>query len=311
MKLITSLLIYPFLVAGTMFYFPKAKAFHPAADITLVASTPGDEPIKYLFEIPPDKKVDFIRWELVLSGSKSIQNKFILNLVFGESQPNTSGFKGGGEKLTIQGQYSISQYSKRLNTTIYHLKGDKLPAGFSMIKLTDNIFHLLTPGGKLMIGNGGWSYTLNRKQPLRKASAHLPVLATFSDLPADTTRQIIFEGRTPCLDFAAENGLTVLPDCFKLKWKLVLNKDTQTLLPTTYNLYRTNSRETAIVGKWAILKGIPSNTKAIVYQLDPDKPEKSISLLLGDENVAFFLHKDNQLYTGNENFSYTLNKRKQ
>lgn len=26
-------------------------------------------------------------------------------------------------------------------------------------------------------------------------------------------------------------------------------------------------------------------------------------------NVAFFLNKDNEFFTGNENFSYTLNKR--
>ena len=64
-----------------------------------------------------------------------------------------------------------------------------------------------------------------------------------------------------------------------------------------------------MTGKWTIIKGIQSNPKAVIYQLDPDKPEQSISLLLGDENVAFFLHKDNQLFTGNEDFSYTLNKR--
>jgi hypothetical protein len=55
-------------------------------------------------------------------------------------------------------------------------------------------------------------------------------------------------------------------------------------------------------------KGIPSNPNAIIYQLDPGKPEQSISLLIADENVAFFLDGNNKLFTGNKNFSYTLDR---
>lgn len=62
-------------------------------------------------------------------------------------------------------------------------------------------------------------------------------------------------------------------------------------------------------GNWTILGGMPSHPKAVIIQLDPDKPEKSLSLLAGDENVLFFLDKSNRLYTGNGDFSYTLNKR--
>jgi hypothetical protein len=74
-------------------------------------------------------------------------------------------------------------------------------------------------------------------------------------------------------------------------------------------LKRTNSRETDITGNWTIIKGIASNPDAIVLQLDPDKPNQTISLLVGDDNVLFFLHKDKKLFTGNDNFSFTLNKR--
>jgi hypothetical protein len=209
----------------------------------------------------------------------------------------------------IGGEYTISQNKETVNREIYHLKSAKLPTEILIIKLSDNIFHLLTPQKQLMVGNGGWSYTLNRKEPITDVSTDLPALKIVSDLPEDTAQQIIFDGRTPCLDIAKEKNISVTPDCFKLKWKLILNKDPKTLKPTTYVLRRTNSRATDIQGKWTIKKGVASNPNAIIYQLDPDKPEQSISLLLGDENVVFFLHKGNDLFTGNEDFSYTLNRR--
>jgi hypothetical protein len=287
----------------------KATTKEISSDINFVASTPGDEQIKSLLAISPGTKVDFIRWNLTLQNTKTNKQIFLLSIVYGESQPNTLGFKNGGEKKSMEGKYNVSQERGGINGVVYHLTSTQLPTELLMVKLSDNIFHLLTPQKRLMVGNGGWSYTLNRKQPLNKVSADLPALTILSDLPDDTAQQTIYDGRTPCLDFAKENNLTVAPDCFKLKWKLILNKDAKTLQPTNYILRRTNSRESDITGKWKIIKGISSNSKVVIYQLDPDKPEQSISLLLGDENVAFFLHKNRYLFTGNEDFSYTLNKR--
>ena len=159
-----------------------------------------------------------------------------------------------------------------------------------------------------MVGNGGWSYTLNSKTP-DKNNYPLPTLTNATAVLSDTSLNIIYDGRTPCQDFAAENDLTVNQSCFKLKWKLILSKDPKTLQPTTYALKRTNSRETDITGNWTIIKGIASNPNAIILQLDPDKSNQTVSLLVGDDNVLFFLHKDNNLFVGNENFSFTLNKR--
>jgi hypothetical protein len=312
MKYSSLFLNYPMLLALTILSVLnscEAKSKNPTSDINLVACTPGDEQIKSLLAISPGTKVDFIRWNLILTDTKASKQSFILNIVFGESQPNTLGFKGGGEKKSIEGQYTTSQNQGGVDAEIYHLKSSALPNEILMRKLNDNIFHLLTSQKHLMVGNGGWSYTLNRKQPLNNGAAESPALITMSYLPDDTAKQIIFEGRTPCLDFAKENNLTVAPDCFKLKWKLILNRDPESLKPTVYILHRTNSRESDITGKWAIIKGLSSNPNAVIYQLDPDKPDQSISLLLGDENVAFFLHKDNRLFVGNEDFSYTLNKR--
>lgn len=311
MKLISSFLGNSLALMFALFtvsYSWEAKTKNLSSDINLVASTPGDEQIKSLLAIPPDTKVDFIRWNLILTNTKSNKKTFTLNINYGEAQPNTLGFKNDGEKKSIEGKYNIFNDKGSVNGEVYHLKSTKLSTEILMIKLSDNIFHLLTPQKHLMIGNGGWSYTLNRKEPLAIVSAGLPALTMLSDLPKDTATQIIYEGRTPCLDIAKEKKITVVPDCFKLKWKLILSKDPKTLQPTTYTLKRTGHRQSDITGKWTIIKAITSNPNVVIYQLDPDKPEQSISLLLGDENVAFFLHKDNELFIGNENFSYTLNR---
>jgi len=282
-----------------------------SSEIVLVASTPGGEPIQSLLALSPETKIDFIRWNLTLTHKEPSKNTFILNLIFGESQPNTLGFIGGGEQRTYEGQYSVSQFKDGIiNREIYRLKSSQLPKEISIVKLNENLFHLLTPENQLMIGNGGWSFSLNRKNPVKNAGV-LPLLTDLSNLPKDTSRQIIFEGRTPCQDFAKDHHWKVSPDCFKKKWRILLNKDPQTLLPATYSLRRVIDNEPKDTeGKWTYVKGTSSNPNVLIYQLDPDKPEESVSLLAGDENVLFFMNKSNELYVGNGDFIYTLNKRK-
>ena len=73
-----------------------------SSNIVLVASTPGDSLIKSLLTIHPDTKVDFIRWDLTLKKGENDSKIFLLNIVFGEAQPNTPGFIGGGEKDNVE-----------------------------------------------------------------------------------------------------------------------------------------------------------------------------------------------------------------
>jgi hypothetical protein len=233
-----------------------------------------------------------------------------LNINFGESQPNTSGFIQGGQKLVIEGNYNIQRDQQVYKQTeVYQLKNDKTSGVISFVKLNDNLFHLLTPDNKLMVGNGGWSYSLNRKEPLADIPISLPSLNTTSSLPTDTSVLAVFDGRTPCSDFAKEYNLPVDADCFKLKWRIILRRDPNTLLPTTYTLQRTNYSPNKIEGKWLIIKGTKENPDAVIYQLEAGKTESLIFLLVGDENVLFLLDRNQQPYTGNEDFSYTFNKK--
>lgn len=280
----------------------------PSSNITLVACTPGDSLIKTLLDIPQVTNIDFIRWDLTLTSSES--NNFQLNMAYGVSKPNTSGFIGGGEMRSIKGLYTISKSKNgALKGDVYELHNGKNIPPISFIKLNDHLFHLLTPDHKLMVGNAGWSYTLNRKVSSENKLSVLPEFTPSVSLLKTSLLSDTFVGRTPCQDLANQYDWKVSKDCFKKKWKLILNRDAKTLLPTTYNLRRINHQANDTIGKWTIIKGYEQNPNGIIYQLDPDKPSESLFFLVGDENVLFFLDKKQQLFVGDNNFSFTLNRK--
>lgn len=271
--------------------------------IELVGSTPGDELIKSMLSIPEDVKVDFIRWDL----KSEAGNSFVLDIVYAESQPNTLGFKGGGEKRTIKGTIDISRNDGNAAfKEVYHLLSNDLPGKISLAKLNKNLFHLLTPDNRLMVGNGGWSYSLNNKAPVE--SDEILISSKISD---DKTTRVVFDGRTPCQEIAADHPeMNVSQACFKLKWRLILERDSLNHQPTTFTIRKVvDSKPLDVTGKWTIINGIPANPDAIIYVIDYDKPDKSISFLVGDDNVLFFLDKNNELYFGNADFSFTMNKK--
>ena len=155
---------------------------------------------------------------------KLLPSRFTLNIVFGVGQPNTNGFIGGGEKRLIEGSYTVSkQGNEKIHGEIIHLKSEQLPTGISLVKLNDNLFHLLTSTNELMIGNGGWSYSLNRKELIKQHAPLYLILTNTTNIFNDTARQVIFDGRTPCQSFANDHQWNASSACFKLKWRLVLN----------------------------------------------------------------------------------------
>lgn len=56
---------------------------------------------------------------------------------------------------------------------------------------------------------------------------------------------------------------------------------------TTYKLRGTFFRERVREGKWTIVGGPKTSPNAVVYQLDPDKPQGSLFLLKADSNILF------------------------
>ena len=119
--------------------------------------------------------------------------------------------------------------------------------------------------------------------------------------------EIVFSGRTPCVDFGRadlEDG----PDCSKLKWKLTLYRDLVTNRSTTYKLESTVSRLKPVEGRWTFVNGTHANPKALLIELDPDKRDRTISFLVGDENVLYLLDKESRVHVGNKDFGFALNR---
>lgn len=124
----------------------------------------------------------------------------------------------------------------------------------------------------LAIGNGGWSFTLNRANPIPFSQHNFILPATTnSSVAIDAWSKIVLQGRSPCLALADALNVPQDDQCIKIKWLLTLYQDTASFTPTTYELERTFHRESTIKGKWTVLRGTPANPDAVIYQLDPDR----------------------------------------
>lgn len=118
----------------------------------------------------------------------------------------------------------------------------------------------------------------------------------------------VFDGRTPCRDLASQLDEKIATECIKIKWRLILYKDSITTNSGTYELFGfVYKKDRPRLGKWYLIKGTKSNSDAMVYQLE--QPGRApLFLMKADDNILFFLDKEKNLMVGNRDFSYTLNR---
>lgn len=262
----------------------------------LVGSTPGDSAIKKMLGIKADAVIDFIRWNLLINKDET----FKLSIEYGENQPNTLGFKQGGTAQIIEGNYQVA--SSENWEQLYTLQRKDGTAMLSLVAISTNLFHMLDDQSQLLVGNAGWSYTLNRE------FVEPGEVATFKSSGAQSAEaKLIFEGRTPCREIALLHPeMKASSDCFKIKWRLILDRDAQTGLPTTCttrNIVDNQPRD--VVGTWQLLK-TPS---AVIYQLKLPGLRDPILLMQADKNILYFLDEKQNLLIGNKDFSFTLNRK--
>jgi hypothetical protein len=192
---------------------------------------------------------------------------------------------------------------------IYELNG-----ALALAEVGPGALHILNADRSLMVGDGGYSYTLNRTenaeegvdaQAARSQPEMSYELTTVEDGP-DLLG--IFEGRTPCQGIARDLKMPVPPACTKLKWRVTLYRNAESLEPTTYKaeggLFPGGPRE----GQWTLVHGNQQDANAIVYRLGTREGEPALLLLKGDDNVLFFLDQNEILLVGNSDYSYTLNR---
>src|SRR5829696_5189503 len=147
-------------------------------EVNYTASTPAGPEVRNFLGISQADSIDFIRWHLKMVD----QIEFVLACSYGISKPNTNGFIDE-KKLALKG----TVYFKDETLLLTH-------SGKSLLLqiLNHNILHLLNKDGTMMVGNGGWSYTLNSTAPVPVSDISLRQAAI------DFRDSIVFEGRTPC-----------------------------------------------------------------------------------------------------------------
>ena len=132
-----------------------------------------------------------------------------------------------------------------------------------------------------------------------------------------------FIGSTPCDDLPRQFlGIPTNSPCERITWQLTLLTNQNTRLPTTYKLVIIYGMQTqsapgfvgggttvALQGIWAIVKGTESNPDAVVYDLNADKPRRSMSFVKVGDHLLHLLNRDKGLMIGNASWSYTLNRK--
>jgi hypothetical protein len=115
----------------------------------------------------------------------------------------------------------------------------------------------------------------------------------------------VFDGRTPCQELAKQLEEKTTAECIKIKWRLILYKDSITGEPTTYELIGfVHKKGNPGTGQWHIIK---ENATTTIYQLDRTG-KKPLLFLKADDNILLFLDENKKIMVGNRDFSYTLNR---
>ena len=262
----------------------------------LVGSIPGDSAAKQMLGIDASENVDFIRLRIALNEG---DRNFELNASYGIGKPNTRNFENGGKTMSAKGQLEITDKGGYL---AYRLLDGAKGVDLSLIRLNDNLFHVLSQDGRLMSGNGGWNYTLSRETELKSKRTSLSVGKKTSIVNDPET--LVFVGRTPCVEIAREQRISVTDDCFKLKWKLTLHQAPDSKSASKFLLQRTFRRSEPVKGTWRTVR----DGNSVIYRLEGDDGS-NVSFLRLDDSLLF-LDKASQLLKGNAEFGYTLDRKK-
>ena len=282
------------------------------------ASTPCNDESRKLLATPQDAKCEFMKWKLTLfqDSKTSTPSTFHLTCVYGLAKQASRDFLDGAKTTELKGKCTIRKgIGQNQNTVIFTLTSDNSLISLSFIQPGPNLLHLLNKEDHLMIGNGAWSYTLNRVDPIPvAANAFIPQATSIIETDTDSATVGAFEGRTPCGSSLREINNITADGCQIIKCRLILSQDIKTHSPTTFQLQtiyvgKGDTRYTN-TGKWIVTKGTKNDPSAIVYRLQPDsiKPHEPIILLKADRNILFFLNKNGEFMIGNNYCSYTLNR---
>jgi hypothetical protein len=133
----------------------------------------------------------------------------------------------------------------------------------------------------------------------------------------------VFVGSTPCDELPRQFlGIPANSPCERITWQLTLLTHQDTRLPITYKLASTYGMQAQsapgfvgggttveLQGTCATVKGTKANPDAMVYQLNADKPQRSVSFVKVGDDLLHLLNREKSLMIGSASWSYTLNRK--
>lgn len=294
---------------AAMAFSPRALVGDRSVFGEFVGTTPCTEAIQPFLTISSHADQDNIRWKLTLYQDPKTRAPAGYKLQYEHEKATWPASKlvQGKEVVQKEGTWTVSKGTKfDSDAVVYELDG-----AVSLFELNSNILHVLNPDRSLMIGTGGWSYTLNRAEKAEKPGD--PVLAAtgpdrsypISAAASGPTVYGVFEGRTPCIGIAQELKIPKDAGCTKVKWRVTLYQNPETQAPTTYTIEGSLHRQAPRKGTWGIIPGKGET----IFRLEATKTEPALFLRKGDENVLFFVDQKGKPLVGHADFSYTLNRR--
>jgi hypothetical protein len=280
-----------------------------------VGSTPGGTLVQeFLGGLATNAPCHCVTWRIILSTNQNGAATYNLVARYQIPTRDNPNRSENGPSVESRGTWELLKVAKSgTDAVVYRIKGEKSQRPLSLVKIGDNLLHFLNDDGTLMVGNGGWSYTLNRADRAEKPVD--PALATstpdmsykIAPLAKGPSVFALFEGRSPCQGIARELKIPRHDGCMKVKWLVTLYQNPETAAPTTYkiegSLHRRNPRE----GTWSIEQGASTDPNATVYRLN-SATEPALLLLKADDNILFLLDQNREPMVGHAEFSYTLNR---
>jgi hypothetical protein len=279
-----------------------------------VATTPCDEFSKSLLHIPSGTNAEMMKWNLTLhrDARTSEPTTYELSCAYGMAKQGTRGLMPGAATLELNGRWTIiSGTNDDAKAIVYRLTAQNAPIALSFLKPNKNILHLLDRQGKLMVGNGAWSYTLNSSKPVVLSSNAINSPENMS--PKIAYDSAVFFARTPCYEpLLALTGKTIT-GCELIKCKLVLYCDVNTHEPANFRLYTVHvgagNARYPTSGTWKVTKGTKSDAAAILYQLESNsRTDKPLTFLRASDSILFLVDKEMNCMAGNDYCSYTFNR---
>ena len=126
-------------------------------------STPCNPSVNAVLKIPLSDACVFMKWRLEMFAENGKSNSFKLLISYGDFQPNTMNFLGGGKSMSVVGNLLTTSIIK--NGTKYkllHLAGDKNAQELVFIQLDNNVLHLIDSNMKFIKGDPSFAFVLNR-----------------------------------------------------------------------------------------------------------------------------------------------------